>query len=96
MNQFILNIMIVYCVASIIYILGLFIKPSHLKDILTEDQVEEYNKIKKKRIMIFIIGVVIGLCIIIMIEPNSLTNNLSKLSINAKQMIEDVSDISVI
>jgi hypothetical protein len=96
MNKFILNIMIVYCVASIVYILGLFIKPTNMKDFLTEEQLEEYNKIKKRRSMIFIIGIVVGLCIIIMIEPNSLTNNFNKLNINTKQMIEDVSDISVI
>ncbi len=96
MNQFILNIMIVYCIASVIYILSLFFyKSNKLKDILIDEQLEEYNKIKKQKIMIFIIGIVIGLCFIIIFDKIS-TDTVSKASISVKSIIEDVSDISVI
>jgi Na+/H+ antiporter NhaD/arsenite permease-like protein len=96
MNQFILNVMIVYSIASIIYLLSLFFyKSKQIKDILTDEQIEEYKKIKKQKSMIFIIGVVIGLCIIIMFDKIPSTN-ISKASISIKSIVEDVSDISVI
>ncbi len=50
MNQFILNIMIVYSIASVIYLLSLFFyKSKKLKDILTDEQIDEYTKIKKQK-----------------------------------------------
>lgn len=102
MNQFILNIMIVYSIASIVYLLSLiFMKSTQIKDILYEDQLEEYNKIKKKKIMVFIIGVVLGLCFIIMFDKISVNTNTdiksSVVSIKKiKNVVEDISDISVI
>ena len=96
MNQFILNVMIVYSIASIIYLLSIFFyKSNKLKDILTEEQLDEYNKIKKQKTMIFIIGVVIGLCFIILFDKIP-SDTISKASINVKSIVEDVSDISVI
>ncbi len=96
MNQFILNVMIVYSIASVIYLLSLFFyKFKKLDDILTDEQIEEYNKIKKHKIMIFIIGIVIGLCFIIIFDKIP-ADTISKESINVKSIVEDVSDISVI
>ena len=96
MNQFILNVMIVYSIASIIYLLSTFFyKSNQLKDILTEEQLDEYNKIKKQKTMIFIIGVVIGLCFIILFDKIP-SDTISKASISVKSIVEDVSDISVI
>ncbi len=96
MNQFILNVMIVYSIASIIYLLSLFFyKTKKIQDILNDEQMEEYNKIKKQKMMIFIIGIVVGLCVIIMLDKTS-SNNISKASIQMKSIVEDVSDISVI
>ncbi len=96
MNQFILNVMIVYSIASVIYLLSLFFyKSKKLKDILTDEQIEEYNKLKKQKTMIFIIGVVIGLCVIIIFDKIP-TETISKANISVKSIIEDVSDISVI
>ena len=97
MNQFILIVMMVYCIASIVYILYLFImKPEKITDIINNKELKEkYNNIKKNRIMIFIIGIVIGLCIIIMFEKEPmLAQSIS--NINIKSIVEDVSDISVI
>jgi len=97
MNQFILNIMIVYSIASIIYILSLFlIKSKSIKDILDDEQLEEYNKIKKKKIMIFIIGIVLGLCFIIIFDKKSISTEIKSSITNIKNIVEDVSDISVI
>ncbi len=96
MNQFILNVMIVYSIASVFYILSLFFyKSKKLEDILTDEQIEEYNKLKKQKTMIFIIGVVIGLCVIIIFDKIP-TETISKANISVKSIIEDVSDISVI
>jgi hypothetical protein len=99
MNQFILYIMKVYCIASVIYVLyALYLKYTDaetINDILKDDEelTNKYNKIKKNRIMVFIIGIVIGLIILIISEPSI---SISKLVSNNKSLVEDVSDISVI
>lgn len=99
MNQFILNIMKVYCIASVIYVLyALYLKYTDaetINDILKDDEelTNKYNKINKNRIMVFIIGVVIGLIILIISEPSL---SISKFVSNNKSLVEDVSDISVI
>ncbi len=97
MNQFILNIMTVYCIASIVYILYLFfMKPQKIDDLIKNNEIlkEKYKNIKKKRITIFIIGIVIGLGFIIINDSEPLLNNINKIKI--KSIVEDVSDISVI
>ena len=99
MNQFILNIMIIYSIASLIYILYLIvIKPKKISDIINKDIKDKYESIKKNRIMVFIIGIVIGLAFIIMIqkEPIDSTISASCISSATKSLVEDVSDISVI
>ena len=99
MHQFILNIMKVYCIASIIYVLyALYLKYTEaetINDILkdNEELTNKYNKIKKNRIMVFIIGLVIGLIILIINEPSL---SISKLVSHNKSLVEDVSDIIVI
>ena len=101
MNQFILNIMKVYCISSVIYILYSiylkYTKAETVEDILKDnkDVLDKYNKIKKNRIMVFIIGVVIGLVILIMSEP-SISSTIQQMTISTKSIVEDVSDISVI
>lgn len=100
MNQFILNIMKVYCIASVLYIIyALYLKytnAENVSDILKDNQdlKDKYNKLKKNRIMVFIIGIVIGLCIIIISEPSVI--NISSAIMSTKSIVEDVSDISVI
>jgi formate hydrogenlyase subunit 3/multisubunit Na+/H+ antiporter MnhD subunit len=97
MNQFILNVMIVYTIASIIYLLSLFLlKSNKITDILNEEQMEEYSKIRKQKIMVFIIGIVIGLCFIILFDNFFNKEAISKATISVKNIVEDVSDISVI
>jgi hypothetical protein len=97
MNQFILNVIIVYTIASIIYLLSLFLlKSNKITDILNEEQMEEYSKIRKQKIMVFIIGIVIGLCFIILFDNFFNKEAISKATISVKNIVEDVSDISVI
>ncbi len=99
MNQFILNVMKVYCIASSIYLIYSlylrFTKSDTVEDILqeNEDLKEKYNKIKRNRIMVFIIGIVIGLVILIINEPSSIS--FQQIG-NTKIKVEDISDISVI
>jgi hypothetical protein len=98
MNQFILNVMIVYCIASLVYILYLiFMKPEKISDFIYNNQElkEKYNNIKKNRIMVFIIGIVIGLGVIIIFDKEQILDKTLS-NINVKSIIEDVSDISVI
>jgi glucan phosphoethanolaminetransferase (alkaline phosphatase superfamily) len=101
MNQFILNIMIVYSIASIVYILYLiFMKPEKISTIIDNNYdnkellKEKYNNIKKNRIMVFIIGIVIGLGIIIMFETEPKV--VQQITTSVKSIVDDVSDISVI
>ena len=104
MNQFILNIMIVYCIASVVYIIyALYLKltkSENVDDILKDnkDLKEKFDKLKKNRIMVFIIGVIIGLGVIIMNEPIVLnvSKTISSAAISTKSIVEDISDISVI
>ncbi len=92
----------VYCIASIVYIIyALFLKltnSENVNDILKDnkDIKEKYDKLKKNRIMIFIIGIVIGLGVIIMNEPSSISNTISSAVMSTKSIVEDISDISVI
>jgi threonine/homoserine/homoserine lactone efflux protein len=102
MNQFLFNLLKVYGIASLVYIAYLiYLKISHQETL--EDKIkklndndnenlllDEYKKNKRIRIMVFIIGVVIGLAVLIMNEPESMKE------INNKIIVTDVSDISVI
>ena len=104
MNQFILNIMMVYCIASVVYIIyALYLKltkSENVDDILKDnkDLKEKFDKLKKNRIMVFIIGVIIGLGVIIMNEPIVLnvSKTISSAAMSTKSIVEDISDISVI
>ncbi len=103
MNQFILNIMMVYCIASVVYLIYILYlrltKSETVDDILKgdEDLKEKYNKLKKNRIMVFIIGIVIGLGFMIMNEPSSIiSKTISSAAVSTKSIVEDISDISVI
>ena len=97
MNQILLGIIKVYMTASLVYFvyiiyLKLSKKPSfdfYLQN--NEDLLNKYNKVKKHRIMVFILGILIGLAVLM------LTDN-SKVEIinHGKQIINDVSDIKVI
>ena len=46
--------------------------------------------------MIFIIGIVLGLCFIIIFDKKSISTEIKSSITNIKNIVEDVSDISVI
>ncbi len=100
MNKFILSIMKVYCTASLVYVIYcLYLKFTHAEtvtDILKDNSelLQKYNKNKKTRIMVFIIGIIIGLVILVIYEPDIISFDKSITQI--KSIVEDVSDISVI
>jgi hypothetical protein len=97
MNQIILGFIKVYMTASLIYFLYIIYlklskKPSfdfYLQN--NEDLLNKYNKIKKHRSMVFILGVLIGLGVLVLTDD-------SKIDVisNGKKIINDVSDIRVI
>jgi len=93
MNYTVVNIGIVYCIASIVYLIYLIYSKltnkSSVDDIIANCDdivIENYKKLKRNRIMIFIIGLLVGLITIIIYEPNMPI----KLNID----INDVSDIN--
>ncbi len=104
MNQYILNIMKIYCIASVVYLIySLYLKITNaykVEDLFKDntDLLDKYNKIKRNRIMVFIIGIVIGLVILVINEPEtiSLSTKLTSSITNMKSIVDDVSDISVI
>ncbi len=107
MNQFILGILKVYGIATIIYLLYLvFIKITKRETIeiilekASEQNVElinKYKKIKRVHAMVFILGVLIGLTVLILGEPDKILDKI-KLSIkeSISNVVSDISDISVL
>lgn len=100
MNQFILNIMIVYCIASIVYfIYSLYLRFSNsetIDDLFKENEDlktigDKYNKIKRNRIAVFIIGIILGLIYLVISDYSNIPNK-----VNNKTVINDISDIRVI
>lgn len=97
MNQILLGIIKVYMTASLVYIvyiiyLKLSKKPSfdvYLQN--NEELLNKYNQMKKHRMMIFILGILIGLGVLVLTDntKNSIINNATKI-------VSDVSDIKVI
>jgi formate-dependent nitrite reductase membrane component NrfD len=99
MNSILLNIIIVYSVASFLYMIyiiyKMFFKKEQtisylLKD--NEELLEKYKTIKKQHSMVFIISIIIGLIILIFTEPDKM----KELIINNKFLINDIQDIKVI
>jgi len=98
MNQIIYNILIVYGIASIIYIVYLIYlylsKAETVHSIIqsSPEMLEKFKNINRNHMMIFIIGVLIGLIILILFQND--TKDVIK-NINRIPVISDVSDIYV-
>ena len=98
MNQIIYNILIVYGIASIIYIVYLIYlylsKEETVHSIIqsSPEMLEKFKNINRNHMMIFIIGILIGLIILILFQND--TKNIVK-NINRIPVISDVSDIHV-
>jgi hypothetical protein len=99
MNKFILGIIKVYVIASIVYIgymiyLKIYKKPIFSDELIEYPELlEKYNNEKKKRMTVFIIGVIIGLILLLLFDNITPTALKSK---NVHKIINDVSDIHVI
>ena len=92
MNQTLYSIMLVYCISSVIYLLYvIYVKyknqsfESELKD--NPELLKKYKDIKKTRTIIFIIGLLVGFCFIILFDNKPLHN----LNIN----VDSINDIKV-
>ena len=94
MNQILRGILIIYITSTLFYLVYSKITDSKINtliDYLDEERKNEYNKINKYRILFFILGILVGLGILIFIEPDT---------INTKMFtggnVTDISDINVI
>ncbi len=94
MNQIIVNIMIVYSIASIVYLIYIkILNKNTLEAVLVNNTelLEKYKQIKKERAMVFIIGIIIGLILLIFIANNDI-----KEINDTNIVVSDVSDIRVL
>ena len=102
MNQNLESLAIILGTSFIFYCLFLlYLKASKsktIKDLLdnNEDKINEYNKIKNKHMMIFIIGLLIGF-VIILVKDNKVIKNIVNMKVLSElKNISDVDDISVL
>lgn len=96
MNSLLLNVIIIYSIASLLYIiyivyLKMFRKEQNITNLLKDNKnlLDEYTKIKKQHSTVFIICIIISLIILIFSEPN-------KLIVSSSSIINDINDIKVI
>ena len=77
--------MLIYCIASLIYLILSFTYSKLydnmklydiIKDYNDTDLLVKYNKIRKRHIMMFIIGLIISLIIITLIQPTDIINHI--------------------
>ena len=100
MNQFVYNIMLIYFIASCIYFVYLiYLRLTNAKKLTyylshDEELLSKYNKIKKNHIMVFIIGILIGLMYIVMNQSDSTIESFKNIS--NKYSVSDVDDIKVL
>jgi di/tricarboxylate transporter len=95
MNQIIVNIMIVYSIASIVYLIYIkILNKNTLEAVLVNNTelLEKYKQIKKERAMVFIIGIIIGLILLIFIA----NNDIKEINETSYIIVSDVSDIRVL
>ena len=93
MNSLLLNLMIIYSIASLLYIVyfKIFKKEQNITKLLSNnaDLLDEYTNIKKQHITVFIICIIIILIILIFSESN-------KLVVSSTSVINDIHDIKVV
>ena len=93
MNQIILNLMIINSIASIVYILyKIYISKNDdlVKLINTNKEIsDKYNSRRRTSITFYILGALLGLIILILMDNDNKTIDISK------KIVSDVSDIYV-
>ncbi len=91
MNEILRGILIIYVISTLFYLIYTKYTDNKVNEIinnLDENNKEAYNKINRFRMLVFIIGIIVGLGILIFIEPE----NIKKIITN----VTDISDINVI
>jgi hypothetical protein len=91
MNEILRGILIIYVISTLFYLIYSKYtsnKINNIIDNLDEENKNEYNKINKYRTFVFIIGILLGIGVLVFIEPNTIKKSLANIS--------DVSDINVI
>ncbi len=97
MTEFFNSIIKVFLIASGVYILYLVYlklsKAETTEDILKDNQelLEKYKNIKKQHIIVFIIGIIIGLGVLVLGDNDKIKETLSN-----ENVVKDISDINVI
>lgn len=83
-----------------IYLLFLFYlkvtKAPTIKNLLSNEQLEEYNKIKNKHMMVFIIGLLFGFVIVLVKDKKIIETVVNNKQLSSINNISDVDDISVL
>jgi hypothetical protein len=91
MNQILRGILIIYVISTLFYFIYKKYTDNQINKIidnLDDEHKEAYNKINRYRILVFIIGIIIGLGILIFIEPDTIKKTINN--------VTDISDINVI
>ena len=94
MNQIVRGILIIYVISTLFYFIYKKYTDNQINKIidnLDEKNKENYNKINRYRILVFIIGVIISLGILIFIEPDTIKKTITNVN-----NVTDISDINVI
>jgi hypothetical protein len=71
-------------------------KSETIKDLLPDDKLEEYKKIKNKHMMVFIIGLLVGFVIVLVKDKKIINTVVNNKYIQSIKEISDVEDISVL
>jgi hypothetical protein len=71
-------------------------KAGNIKDLVPEDKLEEYKKIKNKHMMVFIIGLLVGFVIVLVKDKKIIETVINNKYIQSINNISDVEDISVL
>lgn len=71
-------------------------KAGNIKDLLPEEKIEEYKKIKNKHMMVFIIGLLVGFVIVLVKDKKIIETVVNNKYVQSINNISDVEDISVL
>jgi hypothetical protein len=94
MNQIIRGILIIYVISTLFYLIYTKYTDNQVNKIidnLDEENKEAFKKINRYKILVFILGILVGLGILIFIEPETINK-----TIFTRSNVSDISDINVI
>ncbi len=94
MNEILKGILIIYIISTIFYFIYKKKTENDINTIilnLDEDNLNKYNKIKKTRTFVFIIGILVGLGLLLLTDTKEIKKKICNIN-----DINDISDINVI